>query len=731
LQFVISSTFTRSLEQLDKSAQDQIKKAVFDFQVTPDTPGSKLHRVDKSKDKDFWSIRVSDDLRIILHKRDDLFTFCYVDHHDEAYAWAERRRFTIHPQTGAAQIVEIVERVEEVVKQVQKEGEPALFSNYEPNYLLSLGVPQEWLAAVRNIGESGLWKLKEHLPEEAFERLFALAAGDPVPTPEATPKGQNPLTHPDAQRRFKVLDNQNELRQALDYPWERWLVFLHPAQKTIVEKKYQGPALVSGSAGTGKTVCALHRAAFLVRKNPGHKVLLTTFSRTLAARLSQSAELLQLTNEERKRLQIKHLHSIARELYTERARKSFSPLRQDEANKLLEEGARTNNTTLSQGFLRAEWEAIVDARGITTWAVYKSTSRAGRGTAISVKQRQEAWKVFEHVYQKANLRSQMTWSRLCYEVMAQLGDEKPYQHIITDESQDFGPSELKLLRALVPAGADDIFLAGDAGQRIYRMPFSWASAGIDVRGRSSRLKINYRTTEQIRSFSDGLMPESVEEASGTKESRATVSVLDGPRPELKGFATAKEEAKGVASWLEALRKEGYQPRDIAIFTRTEDLLKDRAENALKLLGVSGHYLSDDQPPSAKDIALGSMHRAKGLEFRVVVVMGCEQNKVPLPFALREQEDDADKEAFLAQERQLLYVACTRARERLLITYTGSASRFLVPAEPTENFPKTGAELPPDADFGAAQANEPTSAPGNLTQAELGTQARGFIFRANL
>jgi superfamily I DNA/RNA helicase len=188
--------------------------------------------------------------------------------------------------------------------------------------------------------------------------------------------------------------------------------------------------------------------------------------------------------------------------------------------------------------------------------------------------------------------------------------------------------------------------------------------------------VNYRTTEQIRRFADQLLPSSLDQGDGELEMRETVSLLSGLPPRVQGAATVGEEVRGVTSYLKTVLNAGYQPSDIAIFARTERVLRERAEAALRSYGLGWQYLSDDEPPSRDTVALGTMYRAKGLEFKVVIVMGCDADLLPLAFALREFTDEADRQGFTEQERNLFYVACTRAREQLLLTYTGVPSPFL-------------------------------------------------------
>jgi mRNA-degrading endonuclease RelE of RelBE toxin-antitoxin system len=309
MQFRISDTFTDSLTRLTADEQKAVKITAFDLQQNPSNPGLKFHRIDKSKDKHFWSVRVGSDVRLIVHKTDSSFLLCYADHHDKAYQWAERRKLDTHPTTGAAQWVEIRERVVDVASPTntgsrirgngKPESKPLLFASITDYQLLAYGVPAEWLADVRQADEDSLLTLAEHLPAEAAEALLELATGGKptlrIARQQAAPADGSmhfmlapnqslelAFEHPDAQRRFRVMHGAAELEQALNFPWEKWTIFLHPSQQQWVMRDYAGPARVSGSAGTGKTIVALHRAVTLAREHPDARVWLTTFSSTLA-----------------------------------------------------------------------------------------------------------------------------------------------------------------------------------------------------------------------------------------------------------------------------------------------------------------------------------------------------------------------------------------------------------------------------------------------------------------
>src|SRR5438552_11223145 len=334
VEFLIADTFTDSLATLTGDEQKIAKTTAFDLQLNPVNPGMALHRVDNAKDKNFWSARVGRDIRLIVHRTKESFLLCYVDHHDAAYAWAERRRVETHPKTGAAQLVEIRERVQEILvpsyvaTPAQVAEKEKIFANLSDETLLSYGVPDEWLKDVRESDGDSLLAVTDHLPAEAAEALLELATGGkPKPRPVAEVA---PFEHPDAQRRFRVMENVEELERALEYPWDKWTIFLHPAQREFIEKDYAGPARVAGSAGTGKTIVALHRAVHLARANPEVRVLLTTFSEALANALRIKLRRL-IANEPRlgERIDVHSIKAIGIRLYESRFGKPNLASRKD------------------------------------------------------------------------------------------------------------------------------------------------------------------------------------------------------------------------------------------------------------------------------------------------------------------------------------------------------------------------------------------------------------------
>jgi hypothetical protein len=370
MEFRIADTFMESLARLTGEEQKAVKTTAFDLQMHPAHPGMQWHKLDKARDPHFSSVRVSRDIRLIVHRTAASLLLCYVDHHDNAYRWAERRKLETHPQTGAAQWVEMRETVQEIlipasVEAVQPVPPKArLFDHVADEALLRHGVPAEWLPDVRQANEDTLLTLADHLPSEAAEALLELATG------------ADPFDHPDAQRRFRVMHNVEELERALEYPWEKWTISLHPAQRQGVERNYGGPARVSGSAGTGKTIVALHRAVFLARTHPDARVLLTTFSDTLAHALRTKLRRL-ISNEPRlgERLEVHAMNAIGRRLYALHfggpkiaARDVIQPLLQDAAREV-------DGHKFSRHFLLTEWEEVVDAWQLDTWEAYRDVRR--------------------------------------------------------------------------------------------------------------------------------------------------------------------------------------------------------------------------------------------------------------------------------------------------------------------------------------------------------------------
>jgi len=717
MTFRLSKTFTASLERLTAEERAAANDATMRLLADPAHPGLSFHRLDNAKDKRFWSIRANDDVRVIVHRDADGILVCYADHHDAAYRWAERRKLEKHPTTGAMQLVEIRERVEEVVKRIvvpeavsSVAPERSLFAHLDEDALLGYGVPPEWVADAQRVTESGLFDLAEHLPEEAADALVSLAVGEvPEPVPPIRPARDgtgasagvqqgaggaqaddlvhalepvtDPYEHPAARQRFRTIDGAEELERALSAPWEQWTVFLHPTQQELVMRDYGGPARVMGSAGTGKTVVALHRTVHLAGRDDHSRVLLATFSDELAAHLEAKLRVLTRNRPRlRERIDVATLAGLAARLHRARFGANPTYVTGEQLGRILADAVRDTGATFSESFLVSEWEHVVDAWQLRDWESYRTVARMGRKTRLPESARQRAWTVFEHVWSALDDQGLQT-EAVVYDRLATAYADKggaPYDHVVLDEAQDASASQLRFLARLVGDRPNGLFFAGDLGQRIFQQPFSWLSVGGDVRGRARTLKVNYRTSHQIRSYADRLLDERSDDVDGeTQERRGTISVFGGPTPRIDLHETAEAEEAAVASWLEERLTGGIEANEIALFVRSEDELP-RAMAAAKRVGVETRVLGGASSVSGPidAITIASMHSAKGLEFRAVGVIACDEDVIPSCERLENAADMVELQEIHETERHLLYVAMTRARDELWVSGVVPGSEYL-------------------------------------------------------
>ncbi len=698
MDFRIADTFTAALTKLTRDEQKAVKTSVFDLQTNISGQGLQLHRIEVSKDLNFWSARVNRDIRIIVHKTAASLLIAFVAHHDDAYKWAERRRIETHPRTGAAQIVEVRERVEEIAVRTPQQlplslgddlrplapARPAAtvvfpFKTLSRDDLLSVGVPTDWIDDVQAASEDRFLDLGAHLPAEASEALLAYAITG-ILTKPAPVVVADPFSHPDAQRRFRVVDNVEELERALDLPWEKWTVFLHPSQREMVERSYSGPARVAGSAGTGKTVVALHRAVKLASRGPEGRVLLTTFSEPLSAALERKVKILAGDNNPVVgRITVAPFLGIARELYQLVFARSPNLVPEDVLRSLMAKAREAEGAQkFAERFLMSEWTHVVDAWQIKNVDGYADVPRLGRKNRMGKKQRDQLWPVFARVIDGIASRGLETEASVFIAVAqhyATLAD-KPFAHIVVDEAQDLGVPELRLLAVIAPAAPDALFFAGDLGQRIFQQPFSWKALGVNVQGRSATLKVNYRTSHQIREASDRLLAASLSDVDGRDEERkGTISVFNGPSPTVIIADNVAAETKTVAAFVAGCITDGIAPDDIGIFVRTRDLMA-RARDVIAAGGCNTSEITLFKGPAPGAVRIGLMHLAKGLEFKAVAVMACDDGVLPLRQRLEAVADETELDDVMETERQLFYVACTRARDRLMVSGTKPGSEFL-------------------------------------------------------
>jgi len=664
--------FFAAIGQLAAREQVACVEFVTKFADNPANPGQSIERIGS-----LWSARVTQELRAILYKEGDAWVLLHVDHHDAAYRWANRRQGSRHPVTGELQVVEIVDvpAAPRAPTPAPAAAPPALLAAHDDAYLLSLGVPPDWLPTLRKVvNDDQLLDVVGHLPDDVADRLLRVAGGELVTPPRPIPATAPLAAAVAASSSFVTVSDTSDLAAVLRQPLDRWIAFLHPSQRALVTLDARGPVKVTGSAGTGKTVVALHRARELARRS--HRVLLATFVGTLCDNLARNLRKL-CGPSELAAITVSTVHKQALALARAVA-PTVEPADDDLVATLLGQLAGIHAPATDRAFLRAEWDAVVDRQGLTSWPEYRSARRTGRGRALAAAERKTLWAVFGGVQEALAARHRATWSMLCRQAEAALAagaTASPFDAVIVDEVQDLRPAELRLLRAL--SRPELLMVCGDAGQRIYPGGFSLGALGIDVRGRGHVLRINYRTTAQIRAHADRILDADGDDLDGgTTGRRRARSLLSGPEPTLAGFADRGDELTAAVDWLAAQLAAGLAPADLAAFARSNRRVEQLAA-ALRERDLVAAPLDDsDLAPGA--IAVGTMHRAKGLEFKAVLVLSAGAESLPARGALNAAADPADRDAVLARERQLLYVAMTRARDLLRVTWAGAPSPFLAP-----------------------------------------------------
>jgi len=690
----IASEFLDAFARIPRAQQRKVREFTEKFRTNPKGPGINYEKINAVKDDKVRTVWIDQKYRaVILHPPEgDVYVLVWVDNHDEAMDWAGKRRFEVNPVTGSLQVFSVTEAEEAVAKE-KKTKEPGLLDSYDDDVLLSFGVPQGLLPSVRAVKtQDALLTLVRHLPAEAAEALTWLGEGNPVEEVRAavtvTPaKGMvntedlgTALENADTKRRFVTVKSQDDLTSILNAPLAKWRIFLHPSQEKLVSKKFSGPASVLGGPGTGKTVVAMHRARHLARevfKEKTDRILFTTYTANLAESVEQN--LRSLCGDEMERIEVIHLHAWAvRFMKTQRV--DFQVASDEEIDQCWEEAlAVAGYPDFDVGFLKQEWALVVQTNGITTLPDYLQVPRTGRGRTLTKPQRGKVWKVFEEYRSALKDKGKHEWLQIIEETRRYLEKRKeilPYRAVVVDESQDFHPEEWKLIRALVPGGANDLFLVGDAHQRIYGRRVTLKDCGVLVQGRSSKLKINYRTTEQIRNWAMALIQGiEVDDLDGEKDrAEGYRSLLSGAAPEVRKFDTAEEEGQFLIETVKELLKH-KQPEEICLVARTGKLLTDHYQPLLKAAKVPCVVLEKKNDPGELGVRLGTMHRVKGLEFPVMLLAGVNKGVVPMRVSSVEGDPTARAE-HEERERSLLFVAATRARDHLIVTAHGNSSPFL-------------------------------------------------------
>jgi len=700
----ISNDFLKSFSGIPKKEQGKVREFFEKFRVNPASPAIQYEKIQKAKDENIRSVRIDQDYRGIILKPSsgNVYMLLWVDHHDKAYAWAENRLFSINAETGGLQVMNIEEQsLPEKAAQLKDSGWN-LFDSYKDMDLMRLGVPEILLPLVRQLKlKEDLDAFENQLPQEAYEALFFLAEGfsmedvlkdlekEQTPLQVDTADFVTALENPDSKRRFHVVEGALELAEILNSPLELWRIFLHPSQRSIVEKEYNGPVRVLGGAGTGKTVVAMHRARWLAEKvfvRENDRILFTTFTKNLAADIKENLRKL-CSSDTMKKIDVINLDAWVIQ-FLKKHGYSYTLIFQDNTGGYWQNALNMApaDMDIDESFYPQEWSQVIQAQGITTSDEYLKASRVGRQRKLTRPMKQKIWSVFEEYRAQLNAKGlkEMTDAvRDARIILQNKGDVLPYQAIIVDEAQDMGMEAFKLIRQMIPESRgeskNELFIVGDAHQRIYRHKVVLSRCGINIRGRSKKLKINYRTTEETRKWATKLLEgTAVDDLDGGVDSqKGYKSLLHGDSPEVQCFNSFTEEIQYIAAYLNELVKEGVDVSTVCLVARTNDLMK-QYESALQERGVKTYLVKRSVAEDRKTagLRLSTMHRVKGLEFDHVIIASINDGVVPLQSSSFWDPSSDRAEESENLERALLYVSATRAKKKVLMTSYGVKSRFL-------------------------------------------------------
>ena len=702
-KMAMSADFLAAFAKLPSQQQRAVRTMISRFEHDSRGSGLNYERIANAKDTNMRSLRIDGSYRAVVLKpeKGDVHMLLWADKHDDAYDWATRHVCSINEETGALQVYQPQLGVDQTVdddttraeeREQQGDSDDAIFGGLKHRELVRVGVPAEMVGEVLDIRtEEALDDLAPRLPGEAYDSLYLYMAGDTyeeiVLDREAPDKAvdttdfEAALGRDDSRARFVVIENDLELEEMFNAPLERWRVFLHPSQRRLVERHWNGPVRVLGGAGTGKTVVAMHRARWLAKElEPGQRILFTTFTRNLAADIRNNLRAI-CSPEEMERIEVTNLdqwvHGFLRgKRY--RFRLSFGRDRDTWREALAK---KPPDTTFSNAFYSDEWEQVIQANGITAREEYLRVRRTGRGTRLNRAARVAIWGVFEEYRARLAERGIMEVADCYRAATALLEDDRTggnFAAVIVDEAQDMIAPAWRLIRAIAPEGQNDLFIVGDAHQRIYsRHRVVLGHCGIEIRGRARKLRLNYRTTEETRRWAANLLEDRpIDDLDGGSDDNSRIrSAANGPEPRLEHFADRDGQANWIIAYLTDLDDRDEPLRGVCVVARTREE-RDAIAEELADADLPVEVLEADSPDETSEgVRLATMHRVKGLEFDHMIIASVNKGVVPLPAAAY-AVDWPERAAAETAERALLYVAATRGKKELAVLSFADRSTFL-------------------------------------------------------
>ncbi len=695
MRLFLSDSFFDKFTELPRNVQQRTNDFQRKFRDNSQSASIHLEPIMGAKDNSLRSARVDGEYRAILGMLgQDRFMMLWVDKHDKAYRWAQNKKFVWNDHTQSCQIIPVaIDEPETAETVTQPSEESTIWSKVDDEKLLKIGVPEELIPLVRTITDlDSLDKNEAKLPQDVYENLFAIFDGEEIDDIIASIEegkagdGEDSLLSNNNKRRFVEITDDEYLAQIMEQGMEKWQIFLHPSQRKLVDSDYKGTVKVSGSAGTGKTIAALHRLKKLCESSDAH-VLFTTYTTALRDNLKELVQKMDIPTQKFDLNNIdKILYQIASNLHIIPMGFTVLDYSGDEKSKALwSEVLDTEVSEFDEEFLYNEYIDVILYNNNKDLKSYLIQSRVGRTKPITRKQRVEIWGLkekYEALKQQRHAVDRLELFNMTANYLNE-HDIRPYTNVIVDEFQDFSNPELRFLRALVKDGRNDLFLTGDPFQRIYSgRKINFSAAGINVRGkRSMKLKVNYRTTEEIKriavSVVKGVKYDDLD--GGEENNKGYVSLVHGDKPTYVVLHSSNEEISLVKEYIAKCEESGVALKDICIAARTRQLYKD-VQDHLHREGIKYKEIKNGEKRGSSDgLSLCTFHSLKGLEFRIVILIGVNERSMPsratgsYPF---NNMDAAETKEYLAGIRSLLYVAITRAREQVYITGYGEACELL-------------------------------------------------------
>lgn len=666
-------------------------------------PNIKLEPHINSRDPNARTARLDDNHRAILWDAGDHNTYFMMDYgtHDETDRYMRDRILRVNETRGDLEFIDVavIEDAREAVSSAVSEASP-LFGHRRDRDFTNLGIDNAWMPVLRTLlTEDELQSFLEAAilddGSPIVDVLVGLMGEEPVDEIYERVTGNRRLAivnptdllsaaeAPGSRANYFVVTDDDELRDWLDKPFSLWRTYLHHSQHDAAyTATYDGPALVTGPAGTGKTVAALHRAKFLAEQLPeaaAKQILFTTFHVGLAKVIERDLGILggpELTDA----VEVLNIDWLSKRILEGSPEGELTPISDDDALKIWEDLVVDADTGSSAQLLQAEWEHVILARPCRNREEYRELDRSSGGIELSFAERSEFWECCEEFERRLTERGETTYSQMAALAADKvLVDRVPrYRHVIVDETQDLLQTQLRLLRVLVAEGPNDLFFAGDGGQRIYDRRASLKESGIDVAGRETNLWVNYRTSSEIAAWASAVDVSERELDLGVPGRRSPArlqSLLRGPEPICVETTSASELSEHlalqVADWID---KE-VAPQDIAIASRSK--VSHPIINAALSSAQIDFWVYQPGGERREGVRVSTMHSLKGLEFRCVALFDINDERLPASWLLEiEDLESSEREQVLKREQRLLYMAATRPREELWVGWSGTSSRFL-------------------------------------------------------